>query len=221
MKKWFHRYRISLSSRVERVLDQVENHEAVVNAAVKEAREHAARARVKLNRVRRDGEALRERAARLTADAEQWQQRALLCAEKDRERARECLRRRSAAQAEHDRLQREATAHERLEKQLTSDLQRVEERVRELQRRRHTMAAREQRAEAAALTTEGEIGLLDDIEDVFERWEGKLAETEIRADLDHDDFEDAFAHAENNAALDAELDELIASQQVSNENQNR
>lgn len=212
MKKWFHRYRISLNSRFERVLDQVENHEAVVKAAVQEAREHAARARVKLNRVHRDGEALRQRAEKLVADADQWQERAIRCAESDRERARECLRRRSAAQAERERLQREAAEHERLEKQLTSDLRRVEERVRELQRRRNSLSAREQRAEAAALTAPHETGLLDDIEDVFERWEGKLTETEIRADLDHDTFEDAFTHAEDNAALDAELDELVASQ---------
>jgi len=210
MKKWFHRYRISLSSRMERVLDQVENHEAVVEAAIKEAREHAARARVKLNRVHRDGESLRERAKQLTTDAEQWQARAVSCAEENRERARECLRRRTAAQAEQQRLEREAAEHERLEKQLTSDLRRVEERIRQLQRRRHTLAAREQRAEAAVLTAPGEVGLLDDIEDVFERWEGKLTESEIRADLDHDTFEDAFTHAEDNAALDAELDALLS-----------
>lgn len=213
MKKWFKRYRISLSSHFENVLDRVENHEAVVNAAVIEAREHAAKARVKLNRVRRDGESLRQRAEQLSTDAKLWEERAAKCIETDRERARECLRRRTAAQEEQARLEREAAEHGRLEKQLTSDLRRVEERVRELQRRQHTLAARKQRAEAAALTTPGEVALLDDIEDVFERWEGKLVETEIRADLDADTFTDEFTESENNAELDAELDAMLAKQQ--------
>lgn len=210
MKKWFQRYRISLSSHMERVLDQVENHEAVVDAAVREAREHAARAQVKLKRVQRDGQALRQRVDTLKADVVKWEDRAKSCAETDRERARECLRRRAAADAEGKRLALEAGEHQRLEAQLTSDLCRVEERVRELQRRRHTMAAREQRASAAVLTNPGEIGLLDDIEDVFERWEGKLTETEIRADLGSDSFQDAFVQAENDADLDAELEALLA-----------
>ncbi|WP_309397184.1 PspA/IM30 family protein [Cerasicoccus maritimus] len=210
MKKWFKRYRICLSSRIENVLDQVENHEAVVAAAVKEAREHAARAKVKLNRVHRDGETLRQRAEQLATEAVRWEERATSCVETDRERARECLRRRTAAKEEQARLEREAAEHGRLEKQLTSDLRRVEERVRELQRRQHTLAAREQRAEAAVLTAPGEVALLDDIEDVFERWEGKLAESEIRADLDVDTFRDGFVETESNAELDAELDALIA-----------
>ncbi|MBK1859447.1 PspA/IM30 family protein [Cerasicoccus arenae] len=212
MKKWFHRYRISLSSRIEHVLDQVENHEAVVAAAVKEAQQHSALARVKLQRVRRDGETLRQRADQLATEATRWEERAADCAATDRERARECLRRRRMAEEEQARLTHEASEHERLEQQLTADLRRVDERVRELQRRRHTLAAREQRAEAAVLTAPGEIGLLDDIEDVFERWEGKLTVNEIRADLDCDSFSDAFTQAEDNAALDAELDALIAGQ---------
>lgn len=214
MIRWYQRTRFFFHSHFSRVLDQVENHEAVVDAAVKEAREHAAKGRVRLKRVQRDGQAMRDRAEQLAGDVTRWEERAAACAATDRERARECLRRRGAAEAERARLVREAGEHGRLEAQLTADLRRVEERVRELQRRRHTMAAREQRAEAAVRTTPGEIGLLDDIEDVFERWEGKLTETEIRADLDTDSFLDAFEQTEDNAALDAELDALVAKQQA-------
>lgn len=197
---------------MENVLDRVENHEAVVEAAVREAREHAARARVKLNRVHRDGEKLRERAEQLGVDAERWEARATTAAANDRDKARECLRRKKYAVDEKARLEREAAEHRRLEQQLTADLKRVEERVRELQRRRNTLSARKQRAEAAALTTPSNIGLLDDIEDVFDRWEGKLTATEIHADLDTDAFQEAFVEAEDNTALDAELDELLARQ---------
>jgi len=213
MKKWCTRYRISLFSRFEHVLDCVENHEAVVAAAVQEAREHAAKARVRLNRVRRDGEKLRERVEQLGAEAERWEVRAASSAAEDREKARECLRRKKQAQEERQRLIREADEHRRCEQQLAADLRRVEERIRELQRRRNTLAAREQRAEASVASAPGEIGLLDDIEDVFERWEGRLTESEIRADLDTDSFHEAFAAAEDNAALDAELDELLTRQQ--------
>jgi len=217
MKQWFRRYRLSISSRLENVLDKVENHEAVIEAAIRDAREHAARARVKLNRVRRDGEKLRQRAEQLNADAEKWRERAVDSAEDDREKARECLRRRKHAQNEQARLAIEADEHHRIERQLGADLKRVEERVRELQRRRHTLAAREQRAEAAAITTEYDGGLLDDIEDVFDRWEGKLSETEMRADLDTDSFAESFAAQEDAADLDAELDELLGASKQPNQ----
>ncbi|MEO0796662.1 MAG: PspA/IM30 family protein [Verrucomicrobiota bacterium] len=217
MKTWFKRYRICLTSRIDNVLDRVENHEAVIDAAIKEARDHSAKARVKLNRVNRDGKKLRQRTEQLAEEMTKWQERAVGSAETDREKARECLRRSKLAKDEKLRLDEEASEHLRLEKQLTADLKRVEERVRELQRRRHTLAAREQRAEAAALTTDQDIGLLEDIEDVFDRWEGKLTETEIRADIDTDSFSESFANEEDNAAFDAELDELIALHKTENQ----
>lgn len=210
MKKWFQRCQITLSSRVDHVLNRVENHEAVVAAAIGEAREHAARARVKLNRVRRDGEQLRQRAAQLGSDARRWEERAVATAQSDRDAARECLRRKRLAGEEKVRLEAEATAHATTERQLAEDIRRVEERVRELQRRRHTLSARAERAEATLAAAPDEDGLLSGIEDVFERWEGRLTAQEIHAELPLDHFAEGYERAEDQAALDAELDALLA-----------
>jgi hypothetical protein len=61
-----HRLRVwtaSLLSRVDWMVSQIENHEAVARSAIEDVRQAAARAKVQLARVRQDGEALRKRVA--------------------------------------------------------------------------------------------------------------------------------------------------------------
>ncbi len=55
----------SITSSVDRAVSKVENHNAIINAALRDTQRAAARSRVRLERVRRDGKSLRERQARL------------------------------------------------------------------------------------------------------------------------------------------------------------
>ena len=46
----------SITSSVDRAVSRVENHDAVINAALRDTQQAAARSRVRLERVRKEGE---------------------------------------------------------------------------------------------------------------------------------------------------------------------
>ena len=85
------RWKLSMTSWVDGVLSQIENHEAAVNAAIGDVRQATARARVQLKRVERDQGSLRESLAQEESAAARWRTRAVAAA--DEEAAIECLRR--------------------------------------------------------------------------------------------------------------------------------
>lgn len=52
------RFSATLMAGVDKTVSQIENHDAVIEASLKESQRAAAQARVRLQRVTRDGEAL-------------------------------------------------------------------------------------------------------------------------------------------------------------------
>lgn len=209
MKTFWKRWKISIGSGFESLITKVENHEAQVAEAIREAQAAAAKARVKLSHVRRDGERMRGRIAQLEANGADWERRAQAQAESSRERALECLRRRNQAKREREHLLGESTRQEQTERSLSADIDKLEEHVAGLRRRKNTLAARDFRARALAASDPAEGQLLCGVDDIFERWELKLAETEALGGADATDaFEDSFMAEEEKAGLEAELDEL-------------
>ncbi len=173
------RWKTCVVSSFEHVVNQLENHEAVVDTAIREAREAAAGASIKLNRIRRDGDRMQSRILEANEAAATWASRAVQVHASDSSKALECVRRRNLALNEVRHFEAELKAHREIEQQLQRDLLAMESRIAELGRRRNAFTAREFRAkalgaaEACAAATEAVT-----IEDVFDRWEMKLARTE-------------------------------------------
>ena len=86
-----------LLSRVDWMVTQVENHEALAQSAIRDVQRAAARAKVQLAKVRKDGRALRDQLAEAREAEATWRERAQRTASEDEERAVECLRRSKAA----------------------------------------------------------------------------------------------------------------------------
>lgn len=210
MKFWFSKWKIALGSGVDSLLSSVEDHEAAINAVLREGKQAAAQARVKLERVKRDGENLRECYNRVCEAASRWQERAVAVAETDRDRARECLRRRNRAEREKTQLERDVGEHRELERKLQADLRKIRNRLTELEQRKHALSARDFRSRALA-ATDVTAERYDYVDDTFERWEVKIAEREIVSDFEEtgDDFATAFDMEEADSELDAELDQLV------------
>jgi len=193
-------------AQLDGIVSRIENHEAVAESTLREARRAAARARVRLGLVRRDGDALRERLATARESEACWRERAARLAERDENAALECLRRRRAAQREVASLQARLAEHERAERGLADDVARVEERVQKLDARHHRLATRQSCADAVAVNPEPEV------DEVFERWELHVAERElVRGDAPPADaFASELDREEAEAALRAELEALRA-----------
>lgn len=204
-KRWTH----GVVASIDSLIVQVENHEAQVSSALRELEQGLARSKVQLMRVERDGSALEQALADEREAAARWRERA--AREEQEVRALECLRRHKRSQRRVLELSENQIEHARVEQQLKRDIRTLEQRLFELRQQRNTMRTRQSRAEAFAVVQgsgdleNGEIGA------IFERWETRVAETEIQSGClitSVDTFDEEFLDAEELAALKLELGEL-------------
>jgi phage shock protein A len=205
IKRWTHGFVAS----IDNMIVQVENHEVLASGALRELEQGVARSRVQLLRVERDGRALKLALAEEREAAERWRDRARR--EENEARAVECLRRYKRSEARVGELTRNQSEHERMEQQLKRDVQTLERRVVELRQQRNTMRTRQTRAEAFSVAQGEHDREQSEIGEIFERWETRVAETEIRSGClmsDVDSFDEEFLDAEESAALKLELQAL-------------
>lgn len=213
MMKAMRRITTSLLANFDWAVTQIENHEALVSAALREIQHSGAKARVQLVRVRRDGERMRLKVAELRDSDALWAERAVRCAALDQEKALECLRRRKKAQVDAAELEAHIASHERLELDLTRDLENIEKHIEELKRKRNSLRSRESTAEALSALQSQDMGLIDELDDVFERWEIKVSEYESHEGFPSPrtkNLECEFESEEEQVQLKAELEALIA-----------
>lgn len=204
------RWGMSITSWVDGVLGQIENHEASVNAAISRIRQSTARARVQIKRVERDQRALRDTLTQEQHAAQLWRDRAARA--EDQSTALECLRRHKAAERRVVSLRERLDEHERAHKDLSEGIRVSNQRLGELTERKNLMRTRQSRAEAAhGMVCAG--APMGELEDVFERWESRVGEIEIASECAEpiDAFEMDFNTTEEDAALLVELAELRGS----------
>ncbi|HET6415265.1 MAG TPA: hypothetical protein VFG22_03135 [Polyangiales bacterium] len=205
MKRWT----MSVTSWVDGVLAQVENHEAAVGAAIGRVRQSTARARVQLKRVERDQLTLRDSLLKEEEALDAWRRRAKVL--EDEAAAIECMRRCKASERRVLLLRQRLAEHERSHKELSEGIRVLNARLSELNERKNLMRTRQSRAEAAHGMA-GATGPIGDLEDVFDRWETRVGEIEIAAECAEpvDAFEAELEASDEAAALRLELAALRA-----------
>jgi len=201
----------SISSTVDRAVSKVENHDAIINSALRDTQQAAARSRVRLERVRKDGHNLRTRRANLELAVTRWTERAKSIASDDEAKALECLRRKKECETQLQNLESSITNHDELESRIVEQVKKIESRITEVSQQRNMMRSRQSVAEA--MRTINDIGDVSygEIEDTFDRWEINLGETEIMtgAAFTGDPLETAFMAEEETTELRAELSLLL------------
>lgn len=203
----------TISSSVDRAVSKVENHDAIINAALRDTQQAAARSRVRLNRVQKDGHNLKTRRAALQQASVRWTERAKTVAGDDESKALECLRRRKDCETQLRHLDDSIAKHDELEERISAQVKKIEERIGEVAQQRNMMRSRQSVADAMR-TIHGVEGIsYGEIEDTFDRWEINLGETEVlmNSTTSVDPLESAFQAEEDTAELRAELEELMRS----------
>ena len=196
-------------SSIDGLISQVENHEAQVTSALRELEQGVARSKVQLARVGRDGTTLRQTLAEEREGAVRWRERAKR--ETNDGRALECLKRAKRSEARSAELAAQEVEHARVEAQLKRDVRTLEQRAVELRQQRNTMRTRQSRAEALVIVQGNGDLHGTEIGEIFERWEVRVAESEVVGGCLNpiaDDLEDEFTNAEEEASLQLELQEL-------------
>lgn len=211
----FKRFVTTVHTSVDRTLASIENHEAVVDAALKESRQAVMRAKVRLGRLEKDVSAQRNRVAELASEIDLWNERAVSVANEDRARALSCIQRRKQREAEIAIARTQLAEQESVIKRVRNSIDESANRVQALQNQRNQMRSREAASQAGRIvhTLDGRIG--GDVEAAIERWEVTVGETEILtdtlllADTDTDELAREFISAEENQCLEEELDALL------------
>ena len=203
----------TISSSVDRAVSKVENHDAIINAALRDTQQAAARSRVRLNRVQKDGHNLKTRRAALHQASLRWTERAKTVAGDDEAKALECLRRRNDCETQLRHLDDSIAKHDELEERISSQVKKIEQRVGEVAQQRNLMRSRQSVADAMRTINNVEGISYGEIEDTFDRWEINLGETEILTNTTTtvDPLESAFQAEEDTAELRAELEALLSS----------
>ena len=217
MMKRIKKLTTSILASFDWMVSQVENHEALVTAAIREACEATARAKVQLARVRQDGQNMRRRLVELQENERLWKERALKTAEADEKKALECIRRQKRVLREIGELETQERAHAGLEKQLSEDITKLDEKLSRLRQQRNLLRTRESRAEAVRVLQSEDSSLLTEIDDIFERWESKITQYEIEGESASgagDSLESEFAETEQEDELRAELQRLRESPEL-------
>jgi phage shock protein A len=200
----FKRMTVAVRASVDRVLTQVENHEAVTETALDELRRHLARGRSHASRVKRDGDALRKELERAHDAAEQWRKRA--AATTQHEAALECVRRARDAREQGQRLETRLGEHGQVTKRLSREIRELEEKYSELHSRQRVLQARDAEARALELTEGSVHSIGSDVETLLERWEMTIDERCYQIPgRDEDGFELGYVESEERAQLEAEL----------------
>jgi len=205
----------TVHSSVDRTLASMENHEAVVDAALRDSREAVSRARVRLSRLEKDGKQQCNRIAELTSEVELWNERARSVAEHDRPKALACIKRRKTCEQDLQLAKAQAEEHGRIERRVRDSITESTNRVQALQSQRNQMRSREAAAQAGRIvhSLDGRLGT--DVEAAIERWEVTVGEAELLTDtllpvgIDRDDFAAEFVTQEENQLLEDELDSML------------
>ena len=201
----------SITSSVDRAVSRVENHDAIINAALKDSQRAAAAARVRLERLRKDGTTLRRRRDETETAIERWSDRALRLANEDEDKALECLRRKRLASTQLQQTVEALAQHEALEQKITAQIRTLDARIQAVTQQRNQFRSRQSVADATRALNDAGVSPDGDIEDTFDRWEINLAESEIQgttADLP-DLLDSELGSAEEVDELKIELRELL------------
>lgn len=208
----------TFKANVEHLVDQIENQDAVISAAIDERRTLTAKAKARLARLRRDHEAIQAKLDELDRAERQWEARAIACAPTDEGAALDCLERRNRCRAQRKELQ---TALSRLTdtlRHLEQEVHRAEEKIEAMGRQQRLMRGRQAAAEAITSTQEWSDPRAFDVEGLFERWEERVLEVEMACNTPEiDPLERRFERAERDQALRTELKTLMGKKESRHE----
>ena len=210
------RFVTTVHSSVDRTLATIENHEAVVDAALKESRQAVTQARVRLGRLEKEAANQRNCVAELSSEIELWNERARSVAQQDREKALSCIQRRQQREREMEVATKQLVEQDRVIAKVRRSVDESGERVLALQNQRDQMRSREAASRAGQIVQSLNGKVDNDVDAAIERWEVSVGAAEMLNDSldvqypETDELADAFSSVEQHQQLEAELDQLLA-----------
>ncbi len=207
----FRRLTSTVTATVDQAVSQIENHDAVISAALKDARTSAAQARVQLRRVKKDGADLAQRCDILREDIARWAKRAKQSAREDEALALQCVARMQSAERELTRVEDAKKQHDAQRVNLEQAAQGIQKRIQDIEQQRHLLRTRQSSAQAQQLAARLDAPDHEGVDEVLARWESTiLAKEDLPWRMDGaDELDETFSQEEDEASLRQSLQNLL------------
>ncbi len=184
----------TLISRIDRVVTEIENHDAVIRASLDEMSNKMAKAKIALNQACRERDRLKTEIEKQQDNTHRWQARAIRCATSDEPRALECLHRSHISRDRAAALQKSLDDYARSIEKMTSNIESGEQRLTEMKQKLTLMRARQATSKINATPCLPGSDVESILEDTFNRWEMHIGHDEIPLDCTDTNTVDALEH---------------------------
>lgn len=205
----------SIYAKIDQMVGEIENHDALIEAAIKEQKKKIATAKIQLRRVQASEKSIAEQQAQLSINAKLWTQRAANEASGDsgnEQQALLCLQRRQKVQQQQHKLLQMKEEYQRSTQRMQRDISQCEDDLAGMMQKHQVLRARQSTAEAMQLIDAEGSQSLDTIESSFDRWEVKISQGDYAIDRYEDsvdNLEMEYLQEENEQQLRYELAELL------------
>lgn len=174
---------ITLKAQFSDFVRQIENHEAIAEAVLKDFRANIHNAKFRLRMLERSIDNAATRALNLEKDIDLWRNRALQLDGKEEGRALECVRRMKSAETEKANLEAQIKEMRATRDQVTRDITHIEGQYQSLKLKHQTLMSRQTSAEAIRGLKESATSMEMGNPVVFEDWEASIVRKEVESEL--------------------------------------
>lgn len=220
------RLSVTLFSRIDGVVADIENHDALIKVALEEQSQKIVQAKVQLRKLNRNKRNLELNIDKLVQSQQVWKARAIAESTKDQQRAMQCLQRKKQVDQEVEHLQKNHQEFSIMIDKLASDIRAGELELEQIKQKREMLSARQSSTEMTQTIHRNQQSNLNQLHETFDRWEANIesksssieATNQLNSLLDDsslssatlDSFEKEYKDKEDQQALAAELAELVS-----------
>ncbi len=211
----FKRLSATLVSRLDQVVGEIENHDAVIQATLNDMRKKVAEAKLRLGQVRSEEQQLKQQIQAQKENTVLWRKRAIECAKTDEAKALECVSRSRQCHLKINNLEKALAQYVQTADKLACDIETSEQRLAGMKQKLTLMRARQSTSCALDATNEVNSSSETLLDESFNRWEISISQAEITTDsCDNSDvMERDFIAQEQQEELQKELAEILAEEE--------
>ena len=208
------RLKASLSASFGSIVNEVENQEGIIDAAIKDVLNALGKMNIQIRQVEREIINTKNKEKSLKKDIVIWQERAKSVHDTDKELAKNCIKKIITMKSEKERCEEIIKNKNELLKKLRNEQGQIQNKMLEIERRKHELLGRQNNIKATEVyqSVDGNSSL----DDIFNRWENKLVmkETHLSSyepfDIDdRDEIEKHFDQEDEDKQVDKELESLL------------
>lgn len=208
--KLIKRLSTSLTATLDSAVGQLENHDAIVEASIKQTRQAVAKTKARINTLRQQQQAYQNQLKEAREQFDLWTERATNLASTDQEKALQCVARRNQCEADIGRLSYSEKQQADLIRDVSVNLQTLQKKLDEMTQKHNLMRSRQTVADVNR--TMSNVSSDHNLNETFERWESMVLEHEFAVSdaCSGDVLDIELTRQEDETNLLAQLDSIVA-----------